>query len=98
MKKILAVLIAISVTPAFSQTVDQSTGVQVFSNYKEVAYVKTVQGGSIIPGKEWEGTRIFKKQDGTCLQIERTDLKILKAGNAQRPEFKEKKTTVACPE
>lgn len=96
--KAIAVFAAVAVTaPAFAQDPNQSADVQIYANVKEVAYAKTVQGGTITPGKEWEGTRIFKKKDGTCVQVNHTDLKILKAGDAQRAEFTEKKVPVTCP-
>jgi len=96
--KAIAVSAILAVTaPAFAQDQNQTADVEIYANVKEVAYAKIVQGGTITPAKEWEGMRIFKKQDGSCVQVERTDLKILKAGDAQRAEFTEKKAPVACP-
>lgn len=97
MKKCLMILGLVATASAFGQTTSDAHVVEVYANVKEVGYTKAIQGGTVTLGKEWEGTRILKLKDGRCIQVERVDLKIVAHGDAQRPEFKETKSPVACP-
>lgn len=97
MKKFVPVLGLLLTASVFAHAAEDSNGVEVYTNIKKFAYAKSVEKGNVTPGEEWGGTRIFRLQDGSCVQIVRSNFKIVKVGDLEVPEFKQTKATVTCP-
>lgn len=97
MKKIVVGLGLLLATSGFAQAVEGINGAEVYTNITKFAYVKSVEKGGLTAGEEWEGTRVFHQQDGSCIQIVRSDFKIVKAGEVEVPQFNQTKSKVTCP-
>ena len=97
MKKFALIFGLMLTASVFVHASEENSGVEVYTNIKKFAYAKSIENGNVTPGEEWEGTRIFRQQDGSCVQIVRSNFKIVKVGGVEVPEFKQKKATVTCP-
>lgn len=97
MKKIAPILGLMVAASVSAQAVEHNNGVEVYANIKKFAYAQSVEKGSVTSGEEWEGTRVLRQQDGSCIQIVRSNFKIVKVGNVEVPEFKQTKATITCP-
>lgn len=99
MKKSAIALILLAPAFANAQVTESERGAkEIFANVTEVSYVETATATKLESSKAWHGTRVLKLLDGTCLKVERTEFKLVKAGGgAEKPEFKEAKTPVSCP-
>lgn len=87
---------------ALAQSVPESDqgASQVSWRGREVTYLRFADNGVLTPGKVWEGVKVFKMSDGSCVKVERTDLRLVKVnadGDVAHPEFKETKTRGPCP-
>lgn len=100
MKKTIIALMLLAPALSNAQVAENEQGAkEIFANVTEVPYVETATATKLVPNKAWHGTRVLKLKDGACLKVERSEFRLVKAGGgAERPEFKEAKTVVACPQ
>lgn len=91
----MIVLAVAAVAPLLAQAAKADTLVQ--SSTEVHGYAKTTPEGGLRGEQAWEGYKIFKRENGSCYRIVRTNFRIEDAPDGQRAVFKEEIAEGPCP-
>lgn len=96
MKKVTkAAAMLMAVAPAFAMADSQPKVLQ--SSVTTQTYLASVTNGAMVPAQAWEGEKIVQLGDGVCQKITHSNLRIEKAGDAQKATVEESVSPVSCP-
>jgi hypothetical protein len=93
MTKFAAVLMAVA--PALAMADGQPKVLQ--ANMTAQSYVAAAKDDSLTTAEAWQGSKIVQLTGGACQKITHSNLRIEKAGDAEKATVEESASPVACP-